>query len=48
MWEVAMKAFGAGIIVLVALYLADQALTQGKYTAAAQRMAMQIRHSMGI
>lgn len=47
--EVAMKkAFGAVVIVLVALYLVDQLLAQGKYTDAAQRMAGQIRHSTGI
>jgi hypothetical protein len=46
--EVAMKAVGAAIIVLVALYFVDQLLAQGKYTDAAQRMAGQIRHSTGI
>jgi hypothetical protein len=43
-----MKAIGAAIIVLVALYFVDQQLAQGKYTDAAQRMAMQVRHSTGI
>jgi hypothetical protein len=47
--EVAMKnAFGVAIIVLVALYVFDQLVAQGKYTDAAQRMAGQIRHSTGI
>ena len=43
-----MKAIGATIIVVVALYFADQEFTQGKYTDAAKRMVMQIRHSTGI
>jgi hypothetical protein len=43
-----MKAVGVAIIILVALYFADQELAQGKYTDAALRMAMQIRHSTGI
>jgi hypothetical protein len=43
-----MKAFGAAIIVLVVLFLADLLLTDGKYTDAAERMASQIRHSAGI
>jgi hypothetical protein len=43
-----MKALGAAIVVLVALYVADHVLAQGKYTDAAQRMAMQMRHSTGI
>jgi hypothetical protein len=43
-----MKALGAAIIVLVALYIADQMFAQGKYTDAAHRMAMQMRHSIGI
>jgi hypothetical protein len=43
-----MKALGAAVIVLVALYFVDQLFAHGKYTAAAQRMAMQIRHSTGI
>jgi hypothetical protein len=43
-----MKALGAAIIVLVALYIADQIFAQGKYTAAAERMVLQIRHSTGI
>jgi hypothetical protein len=43
-----MKAIGAAIVVLVALYVTDQTLTQGKYTDAVQRMAMQIRQSTGI
>jgi hypothetical protein len=38
-----MKALGAAIIVLVALYIADQTFAQGKYTAAAQRMALQFK-----
>ena len=46
--EVALKAVGAAIVILVALYFADQVIAQGKYTDAAQRMAMQIRHSTGI
>ena len=46
--EVALKAVGAAIVILVALYFADQVFAQGKYTDAAQRMAMQIRHSTGI
>jgi hypothetical protein len=43
-----MKAVGAAIIILVALCFADQELAQGKYTDAAKRMAMQMRHSTGI
>jgi hypothetical protein len=43
-----MKATGTAIILLVALYFADHELAHGKYTDAAQRMAMQIRHSTGI
>ena len=43
-----MKALGVVIIVLVALYVADQALTEGKYTNATQQMVVQIRHSTGI
>jgi hypothetical protein len=43
-----MKGLGAAIIVLVALYIADQNFAQGKYTTAAQRMVLQIRHSTGI
>jgi hypothetical protein len=35
-----MKAIGAAIIVLAALYLADQEFAHGKYTDAAYRMAM--------
>ena len=46
--EVAMKAVGATIIILVALYFTDQYFAEGRYTDAAQRMAMQIRHSAGI
>lgn len=46
--EVALKAVGAAITILVALYFADQLFAQGKYTDAAQRMAMQMRHSTGI
>jgi hypothetical protein len=47
--EVAMKnAIGVVLIVLVALYVTDQLVAQGKYTDAAQRMAQQIRHSTGI
>jgi hypothetical protein len=43
-----MKAFGAAIVVLVTLYVADQNLAQGKYTYQAERLAAQIRHSMGL
>jgi hypothetical protein len=43
-----MKVIGATIIILVALYITDQQFAEGKYTDAAQRMAMQIRHSTGI
>jgi hypothetical protein len=43
-----MKAVGAMIIAVVALYFADQELAQGKYTDVAKRMVMQIRHSTGI
>ena len=43
-----MKGLGAAIIVLVTLYVADQHFAHGKYTDATWRMAMQIRHSIGI
>jgi hypothetical protein len=43
-----MKLLGAAIIVLVVLYFADQQFTQGQFTNAAQQMASQMRHSLGI
>ena len=43
-----MKALGAAIVVFVALYVADQVLTEGKYSSATQQMVVQIRHSTGI
>ena len=43
-----MKAFGIAVVILLALFVADQLFTQGKYTEATERMAQQIRHSTGI
>jgi hypothetical protein len=43
-----MKLLGAAAIVLVVLYFADQQFTQGQLTSAAQQMASQMRHSLGI
>jgi hypothetical protein len=43
-----MKALGAVGIALVVLYFADQQFAQGKFSSAAQQMAMQMRHSLGI
>ena len=47
-WGALMKALGAVGIALVVLYFADQQFAQGKFSSAAQQMAMQMRHSLGI
>ncbi len=43
-----MKGILVGLAILVGLYFADQRFMGGKYTAAIDRMAIQIRHSFGI
>lgn len=42
-----MKAIGATVLFLVGAYVVDNEFSQGKFTAAAQRMVMQMRHSAG-
>jgi len=43
-----MKFIAAALIAIAALYVADQQLSAGRYTQAAQQMIDQIRHSTGI
>jgi hypothetical protein len=43
-----MKVLGAVIVVLIALYLADQEFTQGQYADAVRQLGAQIMRSLGI
>jgi len=43
-----MKGIFIGLAILIGLYSADQRLMGGKYTAAIDRMVIQMRHSFGI
>jgi hypothetical protein len=43
-----MKVLGAAVIVLIALYFADQEFAQGQYTDAVRQMGSQVMHSFGV
>ena len=43
-----MRVFGAGAIILMVLYFADQQYAHGQYTDAVRQMAAQMMHSFGI
>lgn len=43
-----MKGIGIALALILAAYLADAKLSNGKYTDAAARMAVQMRNSFGI
>jgi hypothetical protein len=43
-----MKVLGAVMVVIVALYLADQEFAQGQYTDAGRQLGAQIMRSLGI
>ena len=42
-----MKGIGVALVLIVAAYLVDQHFSHGKYTDAAKRMVIQVRHSFG-
>jgi hypothetical protein len=43
-----MKVLGAVVVVLIALYFADQEFAQGKFTDTVRQVGAQIMHSLGI
>jgi hypothetical protein len=43
-----MKVLGAAVVVLIALYFADQEFGQGKFTDAVRHVGAQMMHSVGI
>jgi hypothetical protein len=43
-----MKVLGAAVVVLIALYFADQEFAQGQYTDAVRQIGAQVMHSFGV
>jgi hypothetical protein len=43
-----MKVLGAAVVVLIALYFADQEFAQGKFTDTVRQVGAQMLHSVGI